>query len=438
LEQAAAASLGPLYLKPGQTVEALIVDAPSSQELALRLGSEQGTLSLSDLRLWNSGLNDVRKMLNPGQVVLVETVTYDQEHRSWTLSLRRPPVAQAALVALEAGTGRVRVLLGGRDYQESQFNRATQAIRQPGSSFKPYIYCAAIDRPEFPYTAGTMLNDSPAEFPDLSQPGGIWRPRNFDGKFMGSLTVRRALELSRNVPTVKIVNDLGLDYTLTYLKRFGFSGEMPAGLSLALGSGNIKVLEHTRAFSVFANQGQLLESVMVEKVLDRHGNTIYESHPVSSQVISPATAFVMTHLLRGVIAQGTGKAMNIPNHMLAGKTGTTNDTRDAWFMGFSPQLICGVWVGRDDNKSMGYYEQGGRAAGPIWKMFMEAALDKVEPDTFSIPAGIALVRGEGVAGFEAYLRGTQPGGDIPTAAIVLEDVGGAGGIENYLETELFN
>ncbi|MDR1397419.1 MAG: PBP1A family penicillin-binding protein [Desulfarculales bacterium] len=438
LAQALAAPLGPARLKPGRITEALIVEAPSPQELILRLDDEQGALSLADLRLWNSGLNDVRRMFSPGQVVLVETVAYNQEKGRWDLSLRRPPVAQSALVALEAGSGRVRAMVGGRDYQESQFNRAIQAIRQPGSSFKPYIYCAALDRPEFPYTAGTMLNDTPAEFPDLSQPGGVWRPRNFDGKFLGAITVRRALELSRNVPTVKMLADLGLDYTLTYLKRFGFKGEMPAGLSLGLGAGDITVLEHTRAFSVFANQGRLVDTVMVEKVLDRHGNIIYESRPVISQVISPAMAFVMTHLLRGVIVQGTGAAMNIPEYILAGKTGTTNDTRDAWFVGFSPQIICGVWVGRDDNKSMGYYEQGGRAAGPIWKLFMQAALADMEPSIFPIPEGISLVKGEGVAGFEAYLRGTEPGGDIPTAATLMEEVGGTGGAEGFFEDELFN
>jgi penicillin-binding protein 1A len=146
----------------------------------------------------------------------------------------------------------------------------------------------------------------------------------------------------------------------------------------------------------------------------------------------------MTHLLRGVIAQGTGTAMNIPGHILAGKTGTTNDTRDAWFIGFSPRIICGVWVGRDDNKSMGYYEQGGRAAGPIWKLFMQAALADMEAAAFPIPEGISLVEGAGVAGFEAYLRGTQPGGDIPTAAALLEETGGAGGAEGFLEDELFN
>jgi penicillin-binding protein 1A len=340
-------------------------------------------------------------------------------------------------VALEAGSGRVRALIGGIDYHESQFNRVTQARRQPGSSFKPYIYCAAIDRPEFPYTPTSILMDSPVEYQDLSRPGGMWRPRNFDSKFSGAITLRRSLELSRNVPTVKLLSDLGMDYVLAYLARFGFESELSAGLSLALGASGVSLMEQTRGYSVFANSGQLLDTVLVEKVLDRHGRVIYESNPISRQAISPSTAFVMTHLLRGVITQGTGASMNLPGHVLAGKTGTTNDTRDAWFVGFAPQLICGVWVGRDDNKSMGSYEIGGRAAGPIWKMFMEKALADVDPDTFAIPKGVTLVRGGGVGGFEAYLSGTQPGGDIPTASVLLDDSSSPGEVESFFEEQMF-
>lgn len=431
--------LSPMQLKPGRTLEAVVVEVVSPKELRLRLNGEQGTLSLQDLRQWRNGLGDVGKLLKPGDVVNVETVSYNTDNQSWELKFTGQPIVQAALVALEGDTGRVRAMIGGRSYQESQFNRATQARRQPGSSFKPYIYCAAIDRPEFPYTPSTILMDTPVEYPDVSQPGGKWRPKNFDNKFSGPITLRRSLELSRNVTTVKLLVDIGLDYTMAYLKRFGFESELSAGFSLALGSSGISLMEQTRGYSVFANQGRLMDTVMVERVLDRHGRIIYESHPISRQAISPATAFVMTHLLRGVILQGTGTAMNIPGYVLAGKTGTTNETRDAWFMGYSPQLICGVWVGRDDNQTLGGYEIGGRAAGPIWKMFMEQALAQTPAEMFEVPgSGVTLVRGAGVAGFEAYLNGTQPGGNIPTASTLMDETGGmGGGVEDFLENQMF-
>ncbi len=430
--------LSPVMLKPGRILEAVVVEVVSTKELRLRLNGEQGTLSLQDLRGWRGGLADVGKLLKPGEVVNVKTIAYDGDKQSWQLQFMGQPVAQAALVALEAGSGRVRAMIGGRDYQESQFNRATQARRQPGSSFKPYIYCAAIDRPEFPYTASTMLMDTPVEYPDVSQPDGKWRPKNFDGKFSGAITLRRSLELSRNVTTVKLLVDIGLDYTMAYLNRFGFESELSSGYALALGSSGISLLEQTRGYSVFANQGQLMDTVMVEKVLDRQGRLLYESHPISRQAISPATAFVMTHLMRGVLLQGTATSVNIPNYVLAGKTGTTNETRDAWFVGYSPQLVCGVWVGRDDNHTLGGYEIGGRAAGPIWKAFMQRALADTEPEVFEIPQGVTLVRGAGVAGFEAYLRGTQPGGDIPTVSTLMEESGGmGGGVEDFFETQMF-
>jgi penicillin-binding protein 1A len=349
-------------------------------------------------------------------------MAYDVKNKTWSMNLVQEPVAQAATIVIENGNGRIRVLIGGRGFQQSQYNRALQARRSPGSSFKAFIYAAALDRAENPYTPASILIDAPVVYDDSSQPDDKWRPKNYDGRFNGPITFRQSLEQSRNVPTVKLLEDIGVKYTVGYARRFGFESELTPTLSLALGASGVSLLELTRAYSVFANQGMLLEPVLVERVLDREGRTIYVAQPEKRQAISPQIAFVMANLLKGVVENGTGRGLQIPGRAIAGKTGTTNDLRDAWFIGFSSQLTCGVWVGRDDNESLGSKETGGRAAGPIWKEFMQKAMASLIPADFPPPEGVVFTRVDKDSGqsspagfFEAFREGTQPDSGAQTA-----------------------
>ena len=422
--QAAAAELAAARTRPvraggletGQVVSGIVTLVEKDGSAAqVRMGSCQGLLAKEDLE-WAARW---RKPLQQGQVVRVKLQGPVGADGVWRVELYQEPVAQSALLALETGTGRVRVMVGGRDFGQSQFNRAIQARRQPGSGFKPFIYAAALDHPVQGFSPVTEIVDAPVIYDDPGQPGAKWKPKNYENQFYGATTLRTALEHSRNVVTVKILAKIGIPYAISYARRFGFSSELTPNLSLALGSSGVSLMEITEAYSVFANQGRLLDPVMVERVRDRNGNSLYDVKPAAKQVISSQTAFLMTHLLRGVIQNGTGRQMKELNRPLAGKTGTTNDLRDAWFMGYSPQMVCGVWVGQDDNQPLGRRETGARAAGPIWKDFMGRALKDLPAEDFPVPEKVVFARVDketgrpvapGQAGgyFEAFKEGTQP------------------------------
>jgi penicillin-binding protein 1A len=431
--------LGPAGLEPGKAVRAVVTGVDLVEQRAkLRLGSARGFIDLDRVR-WAKPpikhlkqrrlrLANIGQVFQPGDVVLVRPLSKPQAGNWWKLELVQEPWAQAALLALENHSGRVRVLIGGSDFNKSQFNRALQARRQPGSAFKPIIYAAALDHPNLVYTSRSVVLDSPVVYEDPNEPGEKWRPKNYSSKFYGPTTLRTALARSRNVVTVKLLSDLGMGYTIGYARRFGLTSQLAPNLSLALGTSGMSLLELTRAYGVFADQGQLMEAVFVERVTGRDGQVLYEARPQRKQVISPATAYLMTHLLKGVIQNGTGRRMRALKRPLAGKTGTTNDLRDAWFMGFSPQLICGVWVGQDDNRPLGKKETGSRAAGPIWQDFMTEALKDLPAEDFPVPPGVVFARVDRVSGepvaagvrggfFESFFLGRQPGaaGQEPAA-----------------------
>jgi penicillin-binding protein 1A len=269
------------------------------------------------------------------------------------------------------------------------------------------------------YTPVSVILDAPVVYDDPSRPGDKWKPKNYENKFYGPTTFREALEHSRNVVTVKILSELGLNYTINYARRFGIESQLTPNLSLALGTSGLSLFELTRAYSVFVNQGKLVEPVLIEEVRNREGKVIYQARPQDTQAISPQTAFIMTHLLRGVVQNGTGRKMKALHRPVAGKTGTTNDLRDAWFVGFTPRLVCGVWVGQDDNLPLGRKETGARAAGPIWLEFMKQALKNDPPQDFPVPPGVVFARIDpksgqamraGAAGgfFEAFREGQEP------------------------------
>lgn len=298
-------------------------------------------------------------------------------------------LAQGALYCMDVKTGAIRALVGGRDFSKSEFNRATQSRRQPGSAFKPLIYTAAFDKGMNP---STRFVDSPIVFEDPSQDDGLWKPKNFDGKFLGPITMRTALVQSRNVVTVKILQEIGIDYATSYAANMGIESSLSKNLSLALGSSGVTLQELVRAYGVLGNGGKKVTPYFIRKIVDRTGNVFEEAKVISEQVIDSRIAFMTTYVMQDVVESGTGRRVKSIGRPVAGKTGTTNDIRDAWFIGFTPSLITGVWIGYDQEKSLGKQEVGGRAAAPVWLYFMEKALANAPVEAFPAPEGIVFVK----------------------------------------------
>lgn len=325
-------------------------------------------------------------------------------------------LVQGALFCMDVRTGAIRAMVGGRDFNQSEFNRATQSRRQAGSAFKPIIYTAAFDKG---MTPATVIDDSPLAVDDVSQPDGIWRPKNFDDKFMGPITLRTALVLSRNVVTVKILQEIGIDYAVSYAMNMGITSPLVRTLSLALGASGVTLQELVQAYGVLANQGQKVSPYFIKKIVDRTGNVFEETKVQPEQVIDPRIAFITTHVMQDVVTSGTGTRVRSIGRPVAAKTGTTNDTRDAWFIGMTPSLITGVWIGFDQEASLGSQEVGGRAAAPIWLYFMEKALQNTPVESFPVPEGIVFEKINSKTGEpagpsekgtdEAFLLGTSPG-----------------------------
>ena len=285
-----------------------------------------------------------------------------------TVDLEQTPAVEGALLAIDNHTGQVRAMVGGFSFAHSKFNRAVQARRQLGSTFKPIVYTAAIDRG---FTPASMLMDAPVAYP--AGPGQpLYSPQNYDHTFKGPITLRYALEQSRNVPTVRLLEQLGPRAAIQYAKRLGFSGEFQPYLSIALGSAEATLLEVTSAYAVFPNQGVRMRPYDVLRVLDRDGSLLEENRPEPREAIRADTAYVMTNLLRGVTQRGTAAAASALDWPIAGKTGTVDDYTDAWFIGFDPDITIGVWVGHDEKKPLGPGETGAQAALPIWMDVMKA------------------------------------------------------------------
>ena len=330
-----------------------------------------------------------------------------------------PLALEGALVCFDLETGYVKAMVGGRDFKRSQFNRVTQARRQTGSAFKPIVYASALDKG---YTPASIIVDSPVVF-DIGDKK--WKPKNFEGRFNGPTTLRNALTHSINIVTVKIAQEVGIGYIKDYAQKLGISSPLHSNLSMALGSSSISLYELTRAYSVFANQGRVFKPIFVKKILDRDGNLLEENSPLfhskdfllEDQIIAPQTAFLMTHLLQGVVQHGTGWRARSLARPVAAKTGTTDQFMDAWFIGYTPELITGVWVGFDEEKSLGENETGARAASPIWVKFMSQILKGKPVKDFSVPEGIEFIKIDSKTGqvslekggiLECFREGTGP------------------------------
>ena len=367
-------------------------------------------------------LKSAGEVLAPGQVVYLEALE-DGRHR-----LAQLPAVAGALVALRPRDGAIVALAGGFDYDVSKYNRAVQAKRQPGSSFKPFVYSAALERG---FTPATLVNDAP-----IVMPGGDgveeWRPQNITKRFYGPTPMREALVRSRNLVSIRLLRATGIGAATRHIGAFGFGNEaMPANLTLALGTGQVTPLDMARGFAVFANGGFRVTPYLIERVNDQAGAVVYESapevacadcpdEPPAPQAISPANAYVMTDVLTDVIQRGTAqRAKELGRRDLAGKTGTTNDRRDAWFVGFNADLVAATWIGFDQERPLGDNEEGGRTALPMWVYFMQEALRDQPEHRLPEPPGVVRMwvdretgrptsAGSRGALFEAFLAGHVP------------------------------
>ncbi len=444
-----------LNLRQGSTYHGVVAKVDKSRgDVTVRVGERTGTLPRKNMG-WAGKLSladsfgkpaDKGKWLGLGAVIEVSVVTPDTNRTGAVFALDQTPEAQAAIVALDPRTGGVKALVGGYDFRKSQFNRAVQAKRNPGSAFKPIIYAAALDKG---VTPASIFEDSPVNYE--SGKDKAWTPKNYDNIYRGNVTMREALTNSINVVSVKILEQIGVNAAIETAKKLGITSPIAANLTMALGSSSLSPLELTTAYAVFASGGYRTTPYFITKVLDGEGNVLEETStpqiPVFGSatsvvnltlpstgllttaqttnplapvpVISPETAYIMTNLMESVVTSGTGQRARAVGRPVAGKTGTTNDMKDAWFIGYVPQLVAGVWVGYDQERSLGAGGSGGQAAAPIWADFMQRSLagtavqDFVPPPnvTFALinPRNGRLAR-EGSEGAvtECFISGTEP------------------------------
>ena len=389
---------------------------------------EIGQLTLDGAR-W-TGKKSLRALVQPGDVIYVESM----DGKPGQFRLRQVPDISGALVAMDPYTGRVFAMVGGFSFDQSEFNRATQALRQPGSSFKPFVYAAALDNG---YTPSSIVLDGPIEI-DQGPGLGIWRPANDDDEGSGPHTLRYGVEHSRNLMTVRLAKDIGMPLIVEYSKRFGIYDDMLPVLSMSLGAGETTVMRMVTAYSMLANGGKRIKPTLIDRIQDRWGNTIYrhdervcegcdaeswsdqpEPRLVDKrqQVLDPLTAYQITSILEGVITRGTGQAIKELNRHLAGKTGTTNDAKDVWFVGYSADLAVGLYLGYDQPRTLGATAYAAQYAAPVFRDFMRLAL-KDKPDVpFRVPPGIKLISVDLRSGLrsggqgsivEAFKPGTAP------------------------------
>ena len=413
-------------LSPGATTKGVVIDVNNRAGTAtVRMGNARGIISIDDVRwarkpnpnlaFYQARVQAIRDVFKTGDVILVRLIKKQDTSDWWDLSLDQEPEAQGALLTIEAETGLVKAMVGGRDFMESQFNRAIQSRRQPGSAFKPVIYAAALDKG---FTAASEIIDSPIVFKDPVN-DFTWKPKNYGHQFYGPTLLREALANSRNVVTIKILQEIGIDYCIAYAKQLGIQSDLARDLSIALGSSGLSLLELVNAYAVFANHGYLIEPAFITKIEDRFGNVLEEMNPSRQPVIDKSTAYIMTSLLESAVKDGTGKRVSALNRPVAGKTGTTNDLQDAWFVGYTPQYICGVWVGFDHGRTLGKGETGARTASPIFLKFMEKILKDLPVQIFQVPEGVVFAKVDSKTGllpisessqtrFECFKEGTAP------------------------------
>jgi penicillin-binding protein 1A len=414
-------------------------------------GGSEGVIPFSELswaRRQMPGMFVGAAPARPQDVVKIGDVIYvEPAGEPGSYGLRQVPQINGAIVAMDPHTGRVLAMSGGFSYASSQFDRAMQAMRQPGSAFKPFVYAAALDNG---FTPISEVLDAPIVV-DQGPGLGLWHPANFSHKFLGAVTLRRAIALSLNNATARLAQEIGMKKITPYAERFGVYDHLPPYLANALGSYETTLIRLTTGYSEFVNGGKKISASLIDRIQDRNGGTIWrhderacegcnvenwrgQTEPLLAdpreQIIDPRTAFQIVSLLQGVVQRGTGRSILAVGKPLAGKTGTSNEAKDVWFVGFSPDLACGVFVGFDNPRTLGKFEQGATVAAPIFRDFMKGALADVPPTPFRIAPGIELVATNAISGQpdsesdpnsiqEAFKAGTAPGEpDAPSRGVV--------------------
>ncbi|MGE0797106.1 MAG: penicillin-binding protein 1A [Lautropia sp.] len=358
---------------------------------------------------WLNPKNTPDRQIRPGAVVRIT-----DGPQGWEIA--QTPEVESAFVAINSDDGAVRAMVGGFDYNRSKFNRVTQSIRQPGSSFKPFIYSAALEKG---FMASTIVNDAPIILDPASTGGQLWEPKNYDGKYEGPMPLRTALARSKNMVSIRILQSIGVDYAQDYLTRFGFAPDRnPAYLTMALGAGNVTPWQLAGGISVFANGGFRIQPYLIERITDSSGKVIASAHPARAgnedeRAIDARNAFIMDSLLRDVVKRGTATEANrqLKRNDLAGKTGTTNDSHDAWFAGYAGGIAAVAWVGYDQPRSLGERETGGGLALPVWISYMKEVLPKLPEKPRPVPPGVVQINGE------YYLNETTPGQGIGSLGV---------------------
>lgn len=379
-------------------VPAVVVDAGPKQVVAVTKRGESVTVSGDGLRMVSRLLSEKGSQLKPAPGAIIRLIQDDKG--AWQIT--QLPRVEAAFVSLDPQDGAIRAMVGGFDFGSNKFNRVTQAWRQPGSSFKPFIYSAALERG---FSPATVVNDAPVVVDPGRTGGQIWEPKNYDGKYEGPMRLRTALAKSKNMVSIRVLQTIGPEYAQEYVGRFGFQAEHhPAYLTMALGAGSVTPMQMAGAYAVFANGGYRVKPYLVTRVTDDKGGTLFTVSPEkvgkdAERVLDARNAYLMTSLLREVVRSGTGaKAMSLGRQDLAGKTGTTNDHNDAWFAGFNDSLVGVAWIGFDSPADLGANETGGQAALPIWMGYMTKALQGMKEAEFTPPEGIVAVSVDPVTG----------------------------------------
>ena len=397
----------------GSTINGTVMSVGETQAWVI-LGAEDGYLDIKNMN-WARKPNpnvDGRwaKIKRPneaiaaGDIIQVKVLGRKQDGSGWSLALEQEPEVEAALVSLDPLTGHVKSMIGGYDFYKSQFNRAVQAIRQPGSAFKPIIYAAAVNEG---FAPSSIIIDSPIIFKEKEDAFDKWKPVNFEEKFYGPTSLREALAHSRNVVTVKLMQKIGIKSSIRLARSLGISSNLEENLSIALGSSGMTLYELTSAYSAFANMGTLFKPAAIRSIKSRSGEVLFSAVPETTQPITPGTAHIITSLMKSVIQNGTATKVRALKRPVAGKTGTTNNYVDAWFMGYTPELVTGVWVGKDKDEPLGRNETGSRVAIPIWLQFMQEALANQPKINFSVPKDIQFLKVKSESGEPARFGDTD-------------------------------
>ncbi|MCX7974921.1 MAG: PBP1A family penicillin-binding protein [Candidatus Aminicenantes bacterium] len=412
-------------LKPGDIVQAIVLSV-MKQEATIRIRDYEGWLTNKDIA-WTR-TDNLEKLIQPGDVIQVRINEVDEIGKKVLVSLDQEPLIEGAFLAIDPHTGEIKSMVGGYSFNRSKFNRATQALRQVGSAIKPILYVAALEKG---FTPASQIIDEPVTFTDRWT-GQPWTPRNYDRKYKGAVTLRIGIEESRNVVTAKLLDYISPQLGVEYCRKFGITSPIYPYLSLSLGAFEISLLELVSAYTVFPNKGLRAKPYFIRRIEDKQGNILEENQPESETVISPQLAYMMTYLLKGVIERGTAEAASslLNDKALAGKTGTTDDFTDAWFIGFSPSLCAGVWIGYDTKVSIGDRMAGAVAALPVWIDFFKKVIEDEKKrakdngtdfiyEDFEVPPNLHFITIDRKTGFlatpnclwplkEVFFPGTEP------------------------------